>query len=90
MHACTGNRRHGFHRARQFTLQCALVIHLLEELAGAEFLVFHQFEADRAALGQAFGGHLQAHFMHLVGRHHQRAAFGEFVGDVLLLQGFDD
>ena len=90
MDTCARNRSQGFHRAGQFALQGALVVDLFEELAGAEFLVLHQLEADRASLGQAFCGHLQAHFMDLVGRDHQRAAFGELVRDVLLLQGFDD
>ncbi len=90
MDACACDRCQGFHGACQFAFQRALVVDLFQELAGAELLVFHQFEADRTALGQAFRGHLQAHFMHFVGGHHQRADFGEFVGNVLLLQGLND
>jgi Mg2+ and Co2+ transporter CorA len=69
----------------------ALIVHLLGELADAEFLVVEQFEADRAALGQALLREAQTHFMHLVGRHHDRAAaFGQLVRNIGLLQRSHD
>src|SRR5450830_773979 len=52
--------RQGLDRARQFTFESALEIDLLQKLGNPEFLVFHQFEADIATLGQALCGQLQA------------------------------
>ena len=83
--------RNRFDGAFEFTFQRALVVDLLGELADAELLVVHQFETDRAALRQALGGETQTHFVHLVGRHENRAAtVGELVGDVGGLQRGDD
>jgi hypothetical protein len=84
-------RRNRFDRAFEFAFQRALVVDLLGELADAELLVVHQFEADRAALRQALRGETQTHFVHLLGRHEDRAtAVGELVRDVGGLQRGDD
>ncbi|MNX96731.1 hypothetical protein D3C86_1290630 [compost metagenome] len=75
-------------RAGEFAFQAALVVDLLGKLADAELLVIHQLHAGVAVLRQALAGELEAHFVHLVRRHHQRAAaFGELVRHVHLLEG---
>ncbi len=66
MHAGRLYRADRLDGARQLTLQAALVIDLFGKLADAELLVFHQFEADAAAFGQALRGQAQTHFMNPV------------------------
>ena len=43
----SGNRRNS---PRQLTLEAALIIDLLDELAGPEFLVFEQLKTNKTAL----------------------------------------
>ncbi len=87
VHAGGLHRGDGLDRARQLAFQPALVVDLLGKLADAELLVVHQLHAGRAALGQALRCQAQARLMHLLGRHHDRAAaFGELVRHVHLLQ----
>ncbi len=91
MHAGGLDRRNGLNRLLQFAFEGALVVDLFGELADAEFLVVHQFEADRTAFGQALRREPQAHFVDLFGRHEDRAArVGELVRDVGGLQRGDD
>jgi hypothetical protein len=61
----------GIDGAREFAFEGALVVDLFGELAGAELLGVHQFEADGAAFGQALGGQAQARLGHLVRRDQQ-------------------
>ncbi len=87
MHAGAFDRTEGFDGTRQFTFQRALVVHLLAELADAEFFLIEQFKTYRAAFRQAELGQTQAQFMHFVSGHFQRAAvIGETIGDVHLGQ----
>ncbi|MNT26653.1 hypothetical protein D3C72_1622460 [compost metagenome] len=91
MHARGLDAADRFDGARQLAFEPALVVDLLGELAGAELLVVHQFEAHAAGLGQALRRELQARFRHLVARDQDRAAaLGELVGHVHLLQRRDD
>ncbi len=91
MHARRLHRRNRFDRAFQLAFERALIVDLLGELADAELLVVHQFEADRAALRQSLRCKAQAHLMHLLGRHEDRAAgLGELVRNVRLLERRDD
>ena len=78
-------------RARELAFEAALVVDLLEELARAEALAFHELEADDAAFGQALRGELQAQVVDVLRRDEQgAAAFRELVGDVHLLERRDD
>src|SRR5476649_837734 len=82
-----GDRRDGFF---QFAFQRALIVDLLGELADAEFLVIHQFEADRAVLRQTLRRQAQAGFVYRVAGNQDRAArFGNLVGNIALLERRD-
>ncbi len=59
-----GNRLDG---ASEFALETALIVDLLGELADAELLAFHQFEAHRAAARQPLPSQAQADIMHAAG-----------------------
>jgi hypothetical protein len=90
---CSGgpDGRDGLDRTCQFAFHGALEIDLLDELGRAELLVFHQFEADIAALGQTLRGQFQTRIVNAVGGHqHGPAALGVFVGDVHFFQLGDD
>ena len=63
MHARLLNGADRLNRPGQFAFKPALVIHLLGKLADAEFLVFHELEADAAALGKSLCGKAQTRFM---------------------------
>ncbi len=84
------HRRQRLDRARQFAFQAALVVQLLLELRQSEFLRLEYFETDHRSLGQALRGELQTGFMHLLGRHQDRAAIGIVVRNVHLGQLRDD
>src|SRR6188768_498280 len=68
--AYSGQRLDG---TRELAFQRTLKIDLFKELAGAEFLIFHQLETHQPALGQTLGGELEANVMHLVCGHENRA-----------------
>ena len=91
VHARRLHRGHRLDRARQLAGERALVVDLLGELADAELLRVHQLEADRAALGQALRGQLQAQLVDLVAGHQDHAAaLGDVIGNVLLRERGDD
>ena len=91
MDACALHGRDGLDRSRQFAFETALVIDLFGELADAEFLVFHQFEADGAAFGQSLRRQTQAHLVNFAaGDEDGAAALAETVGHVHLFEGGDD
>ncbi len=91
VHARALHRGQRADRARELALEAALEGQALLELRLAELGVVHQLVADHAALGQAVGRELQAHVVHLVGRHQdRRAAIGMPVGYVHLRQLRED
>jgi hypothetical protein len=59
--------------AGQFALDGAQVIGALDEIRNAEIGFVENLESDAVALGDALGGELHSHEMHLVGRHIHRA-----------------
>ena len=78
-------------RLAQFALEAALVIDLLDELAGPQLLVLQQFETHRARLGQALASQFEPRLVNHGARHHDRATtLGEPVGNVHLLKRRDD
>ena len=91
MHARRLHRRNRADRLFEFAFQRALVVDLLGELADAELLVVHQFEADRAVLRQALAREPQTRFVDLLRRHQDRAArIGDLVRNVALLERGND
>ncbi len=82
---------HRLDRAGQVSFEGALVVDLLDELAHAEFLRFHQLEADATALRQALGRQLQPDLVDHFGRDEDRTApLRDAVGHVHLGQLGDD
>ena len=90
VHPRRGDGRQRLDRTGEFAFEPALVIDLLLELRGPQLLVFHQLEADDAALGQALRGEAQARVVDLLLGHEDRAAaLRHPVGDVHLVLGRD-
>ena len=87
MHSSRAHRGQGLDRTRQLALQRPLVVDLLGELADAELLRLHQFEAYQAAFGQPLRRQAQPRVVH-DGLRHQNAVptIAEAVRDVLLRQ----
>ena len=87
MDASVINRRNRRNGPRQFALKAALIIDLLNELAGPELLIFEQLKTNKTALRQSLACELEAGVVNDPGRDQNRStALAVFIGDLHLLQ----
>ncbi|MNC24220.1 hypothetical protein D3C75_722710 [compost metagenome] len=91
MHTRRFNRAEGFDGAGQFAFQRTLVVHLLAELADAEFFLVQQFKAYRSAFWQPLLGEAQTQVIDFIGGDFNRTAIiREAIRHVHLSQLRDD
>ena len=76
--------------ARQFALQCALIVDALHEIGLPDLVLVKKFKSDALPMQSALARQFDACFVNLIRRHEDGGSrVGNFVGDFFLFQEFD-